>query len=105
MKERQIKTFMTVGKATIEIVIDTDKKYKPKTEGHNWGYIEVAPIDISTTKETCFWDNIDFFAEASVKELIKECKGDLKYLGIYDKDILKEIKKEVKRIKKLGFLR
>lgn len=100
MISNSITKHILLDEVAILISIDTKKDFKPKG-GNNWGCIEIKSIHKNSGKGECFWDNIDFFLESD----LKECKDELKEKGLYEKGILKVIKKEINNIKKLGYLK
>ena len=100
MVSNSITKYILLDEVSILINVDTNKKFKPKG-GENWGYIEIESIHTDSGKGSCFWDNIDFFLESD----LKECKYELIEKGLYEKGILKVIKKEINNIKKLGYLK
>ena len=93
------------GDVYVFINVHSDKNFKPKKKGFNWGYIEIKPIHTDVEQMECFWDNIEFFSESTLREIKEECEDELKEKGLFEKGLLKLIHKEVKRIKKLGFIR
>ena len=100
-----ISVYILYKSVSVFINVDTDKNFKPKKKGFNWGYIEIKPIRTDVKQRECFWDNIEFFSESTLKEIKEECEDELKEKCLFEKGLLKLIHKEVKRIKKLGFIR
>lgn len=103
MTSSAITRYILLDEVSILIHVDTKSNFKPKG-GENWGYIEIKPIHTDSGKGECFWDNIDFFLNP-MKEITADCKDELIEKRLYEKGILKVIKKQVKEIKKLGYLK
>ena len=72
----------------VKLSIDLDEFSNPN---HNEGYIEIKNINASN-KNSCFWDNLDFFIYNNKKIIKEECKQDLIDKNLYVNEIFKEIK-------------
>ena len=72
----------------IKLSIDLDDFSNPDD---NEGYIEITSINLSN-KNSCFWDNLDFFIYNNKKAIKKECEQELIDKNIYVKEIFKIIK-------------
>ena len=71
----------------IKLSIDLDDFSNPDD---NEGYIEITSINLSN-KNSCFWDNLDFFIYNNKKAIKKECKQELIDKNLYVKQIFKAI--------------
>ena len=73
----------------IKLSIDLDDFSNPN---HNEGYIEITSV-ITSNKNSCFWDNLDFFIYNNKKIIKEECKQELIDKNLYVKEIFKTIEK------------
>ena len=73
----------------VKLSIDLDEFSNPND---NEGYIEITSVNISN-KNSCFWDNLDFFIYNNKKTIKKECKQELIDKNLYVKEIFKAIEK------------
>ena len=73
----------------VKLSIDLDEFSNPND---NEGYIEITSVNISN-KNSCFWDNLDFFIYNKKKTIKKECKQELIDKNLYVKEIFKAIEK------------
>ena len=71
----------------VTLFIDLDEFSNPN---HNEGYIEIKNINASN-KNSCFWDNLDFFIYNNKKAIKEECKQELIDKNLYIKGIFKTI--------------
>ena len=74
---------------------DLKKKQKKNKDeysntNHNSGYIEITSV-ITSNKNSCFWDNLDFFIYNNKKIIKKECEQELVHKNLYVKEIFKAI--------------
>ena len=72
----------------IKLSIDLDDFSNPND---NSGYIEIKNINASN-KNSCFWDNLDFFIYNNKGIIKKECEQELIDKKFYVKEIFKTIK-------------
>ena len=72
----------------IKLSIDLDDFSNPND---NEGYIEITSINASN-KNSCFWDNLDFFIYNNKKIIEQDCKQELIDKNLYIKGIFKIIK-------------
>ena len=72
----------------IKLSIDLDEFSNPE---NNQGYIKIKS-NISSNKNFCFWDNLDFFIYNNKKTIKEECKQELVDKNFYVKEIFKAIK-------------
>ena len=77
-----------IEEVNIKLSIDLDEFSNPE---NNSGYIEIKST-ISSNKNYCFWDNLDFFIYNNKKMIKKECKQELIDKNLYIKEIFKIIK-------------
>ncbi len=73
----------------IKLSIDLDDFSNPN---NNSGYIEITSV-ITSNKNSCFWDNLDFFIYNNKKTIKEECKQELIDKNLYVKEIFKTIEK------------
>ena len=73
----------------VQLFIDLDDFSNPN---NNSGYIEITSV-ITSNKNSCFWDNLDFFIYNNKKTIKKECKQELIDKNLYVKKIFKAIEK------------
>ena len=73
----------------VKLSIDLDEFSNPND---NEGYIEITSINASN-KNSCFWDNLDFFIYNNKKTIKKGCKQELIDKNLYVKEIFKAIEK------------
>ena len=71
----------------VKLLIDLDEFSNPND---NEGYIEITSINASN-KNSCFWDNLDFFIYNNKKTIKEECKQELIDKNLYVKEIFKTI--------------
>lgn len=71
----------------VKLLIDLDEFSNPND---NEGYIEITSINASN-KNSCFWDNLDFFIYNNKKAIKEECKQELVNKNLYVKEIFKAI--------------
>ena len=72
----------------IKLSIDLDEFSNPE---NNQGYIEIKS-NISSNKNFCFWDNLDFFIFNNKKIIAQDCKQELIDKNLYVEGIFKIIK-------------
>ena len=72
----------------VKLSIDLDEFSNPN---NNEGYIETTSIN-ATNKNSCFWDNLDFFIYNNKKIIEQDCKQELIDKNFYVKGIFKIIK-------------
>ena len=72
----------------IKLSIDLDEFSNPD---NNEGYIEIEST-IKSNKNSCFWDNLDFFIYKNKKMIKEECKQELVDKNLYVEGIFKIIK-------------
>ena len=72
----------------IKLSIDLDDFSNPDD---NEGYIEITSVNLSN-KNSCFWDNLDFFINNKKKIIEQDCKQELIDKNLYIKGIFKIIK-------------
>ena len=73
----------------IKLSVDLDDFSNPN---NNSGYIEITSV-ITSNKNSCFWDNLDFFIYNNKKAIKEECKQELINKNLYVKEIFKAIEK------------
>ena len=71
----------------IKLSIDLNEFSNPED---NQGYIKIKS-NISSNKNYCFWDNLDFFIYNNKKTIKEECKQELIDKNLYVKQIIKAI--------------
>ena len=71
----------------VKLSIDLDEFSNPND---NEGYIEITSINASN-KNSCFWDNLNFFIYNNKKTIKKECEQELIDKNLYVKEIFKAI--------------
>ena len=71
----------------IQLSIDLNEFSNPED---NQGYIKIKS-NISSNKNYCFWDNLDFFIYNNKKTIKEECKQELIDKNLYVKQIFKAI--------------
>ena len=71
----------------IKLSIDLDDFSNPN---NNSGYIEITSV-ITSNKNSCFWDSLDFFIYNNKKTIKEECKQELIDKNLYVKEIFKAI--------------
>ena len=76
----------------IKLSIDLDDFSNPN---NNSGYIEITSV-ITSNKNSCFWDNLNFFIYNNKKTIKKECKQELVNKNLYVKEIFKAIENLIK---------
>ena len=74
---------------SVKLSIDLDEFSNPND---NEGYIEITSINASN-KNSCFWDNLDFFIYNNIEIIKKECEQELIDKNLYVKEIFKAIEK------------
>ena len=72
----------------VKLSIDLDEFSNPN---NNEGYIEITSIN-AANKNSCFWDNLDFFIYNNKKIIEQDCKQELIDKNLYIKGIFKIIK-------------
>ena len=71
----------------VKLSIDLDDFSNPN---NNSGYIEITSV-ITSNKNSCFWDNLNFFIYNNKKIIKEECKQELINKNLYVKEIFKAI--------------
>lgn len=71
----------------IKLSIDLDDL---SNANDNRGYIQITSVNTSN-KNSCFWDNLDFFIYNNKKIIKEECKEELISKNLYIKGIFKII--------------
>ena len=71
----------------IKLSVDLDDFSNPND---NSGYIEITSV-ITSNKNSCFWDNLNFFIYNNKKTIKEECKQELIDKNLYVKEIFKAI--------------
>ena len=71
----------------IKLSVDLDDFSNPN---NNSGYIEITSV-ITSNKNSCFWDNLNFFIYNNKKIIKKECEQELVHKNLYVKEIFKAI--------------
>ena len=71
----------------IKLSIDLDDF---SNSNDNNGYIEIKSVNTSN-KNSCFWDNLDFFIYNNIEIIKKECEQELIDKKFYVKEIFKVI--------------
>ena len=71
----------------VKLSIDLDDFSSPN---NNSGYIEITSV-ITSNKNSCFWDNLDFFIYNNIEIIKKECEQELIDKKFYVKEIFKVI--------------
>ena len=72
----------------VKLSIDLDDFSNPN---NNSGYIEITSV-ITSNKNSCFWDNLDFFIFNNKKIIAQDCKQELIDKNLYVEGIFKIIK-------------
>lgn len=76
----------------IKLSIDLNDFSNPN---NNSGYIEITSV-ITSNKNSCFWDNLDFFIYNNKKIIKEECEQELINKNLYVKEIFKAIETLIK---------
>ena len=71
----------------VKLSVDLDDSSNPN---NNSGYIEITSV-ITSNKNSCFWDNLNFFIYNNKKIIKKECEQELIDKNLYVKEIFKAI--------------
>ena len=71
----------------VKLSIDLDEFSNPN---NNEGYIEITSVDTSN-RNSCFWDNLNFFIYNNEEVIKKECEKELIDKNLYVKKIFKAI--------------
>ncbi len=71
----------------VKLSIDLDDFSSPN---NNSGYIEITSV-ITSNKNSCFWDNLNFFIYNNIEIIKKECEQELIDKKFYVKEIFKAI--------------
>ena len=71
----------------VKLSIDLDDFSNSKD---NNGYIEITSV-MNSNKNSCFWDNLDFFIYNNEETIKEECKQELIDKNLYVKEIFKAI--------------
>lgn len=96
---RHIKVGKEIDGVWIELEIYVDQDLKPYQQ--NIGSIRISSIYI-TNEEKCSWDNLDFFFNASKKDIKRECKKELEFKNLYVKGIFKTMRELIEETRRLG---
>ena len=76
-----------IEEVNIKLLVDLDDF---SNSNDNNGYIEITSV-MNSNKNSCFWDNLDFFIYNNKKIIKKECKQELIDKNLYVKEIFKAI--------------
>lgn len=77
-----------IEEVNIKLSVDLDDF---SNSDDNEGYIEITSV-MNSNKNSCFWDNLDFFIYNNKKTIKEECKQELIDKNLYVKEIFKAIK-------------
>lgn len=77
-----------IEEVNIKLSVDLDDF---SNANDNNGYIEITSV-MNSNKNSCFWDNLDFFIYNNKKTIKEECKQELIDKNLYVKEIFKAIK-------------
>jgi hypothetical protein len=86
------------NEVTLEIFLNDDLT----SQGKDWASITVDTGMIGSKPK--YWDNLRFFLENEEKVIKKQCKPDVKEIGLSWKEVYKDIKFLIGRAQKLGYL-
>ncbi len=102
MKDK-IQTYVQLYSGNVELNVAVTEELKLQ-EGNlkNFGHIEVT--DGTVGGENCFWDNLFYFYSISAKKFKKECGKELNKKGYEVEQTYKDIKRLIKRAKKLKII-
>ena len=90
---------------TVDVGVNENFKSHVGTNLQNWWYIHVERnLNIKSSKYETFWDNLDFFVNATKKEIEVECKQELIDKELYYAEIFADIKKEINKLIKAVYL-
>lgn len=78
---------INIDDTNIKLLIDLDAL---SNSNDNNGYIEITSV-MNSNKNSCFWDNLNFFIYNNKKTIKKECKQELIDKNLYVKEIFKAI--------------
>lgn len=98
--------YRVIGNTAVELRVALTDDFE-STVGENlenFGDITISSTGLDN-KEECFWDNLNFFLNATNKEIKRECKQELEDKGLFEPGIFKLIKEMVKPFVKRGFLK
>ena len=99
----KISTYVQLHLNNVELNIAVTKNLKGKKEQlKNFGWFEIS--DGTIDGETCSWDNLSYFLDATYDSFKNECGDDLKRCGFGAKKTYKDINKLLKRAFKLELL-
>lgn len=76
-----------IEEVNIKLSVDLDDF---SNSNDNNGYIEITSV-MNSNKNSCFWDNLDFFIYNNKKTIKEECKQELIDKNLYVKEIFKAI--------------
>lgn len=102
MKEK-IQTYVQLYSNNVELNLSVTDDLKCQ-EGNlkNFGHISITSGSIG--EKGIFWDVIEYFLEVDFKTYKKDCKKELNKAGYDVKQTFKDIKRLLKRAKKLKLL-
>lgn len=102
MKEK-IQSYVQLMSGNVELNLCVKDNLK-KSDGNlaNFAYFQVT--DGGVDSQNCFWDCIPFFFQISFADFKKECGKELKEKGYPVEETYKDVKRLLKRAKKLNLL-
>ncbi len=103
MSKKEIGTIIELYSIESDVTLSIFVTNDFKADGKNSGYIQVGGNHDES--KNCFWDNLDFFMEATNSEFKAECSGELKEKGFDVREVRKDIRRLIKRAFKLKILR
>lgn len=103
-KKTAVQTYVQLFSGNVELSIAVTEKLK-REKGNLEGFGHIAVSSGEIDKDECLWDNLAFFNGISAKKFRKDCKKELEEKGFSITETHKDIKKLMKRAKKLKILR
>lgn len=98
--------YRSIGGTAVELRVSISDDFESEVGRRleNFGDITISSTSLEN-KEDCFWDNLDFFINATTKELKDECKKELTDKNLFEPGIFKLIKDMLKPFVKREFLK
>lgn len=105
MFDKSIELYHDTETCIIKLNVSISKDFKSNlgTRLENWGYIQIESPHLDN-KESCFWDNMNFFLKAPKDLIKKQCKNELIDKGFYYKGFFKDLQKMINELVDAGYL-